>query len=39
MAKGRFKHKPTGERSFSSPEDIGTRTLRYAGGALAALFT
>ncbi|AQK94771.1 28 kDa heat- and acid-stable phosphoprotein [Zea mays] len=26
MAKGRFKHKPTGERSFSSPEDIAAGT-------------
>jgi hypothetical protein len=24
MAKGKFKHKPTGQRTFSSPEEIGT---------------
>ncbi|KAF8715791.1 hypothetical protein HU200_000451 [Digitaria exilis] len=24
MAKGKFKHKPTGQRTFSTPEEIGT---------------
>ncbi|KAG2618126.1 28 kDa heat- and acid-stable phosphoprotein-like [Panicum virgatum] len=26
MAKGKFKHKPTGERTFSSPEEIAAGT-------------